>query len=70
MPENSQPQILATTPEHGVKALTFTGRWTMDTMPKHDVATLVPTYHRLIPRIKVLVYNGDIDPCVPYNGNE
>ena len=35
-----------------------------------NVATLVPTYHRLIPRIKVLVYNGDIDPCVPYNGNE
>ncbi|NCF89927.1 MAG: hypothetical protein GWQ05_03060 [Verrucomicrobiaceae bacterium] len=42
MPENSQPQILATTPEHGVTALAFTGRWTMDTMPEHDVATLVP----------------------------
>jgi serine carboxypeptidase-like clade 1 len=35
-----------------------------------DVASLVPTYRRLIPRIKVLIYNGDIDPCVPYNGNE
>ena len=34
------------------------------------MATLVPTYLRLIPKLKVLVYNGDIDPCVPYNGNE
>jgi hypothetical protein len=28
------------------------------------VATLVPTYLRLIPKYKVLVYNGDIDPYV------
>ena len=35
-----------------------------------DVASLVPTYRRLIPAYKVLIYNGDIDPCVPYNGNE
>eukprot|EP01051_Picozoa_sp_SAG22_P019746 SAG22_NODE_3743_length_1547_cov_1.931630_1_plen_356_part_10 len=35
-----------------------------------DVATLVPTYLRLIPKIKTLVYNGDVDPCVSYNGNE
>ena len=35
-----------------------------------DVASLVPTYLRLIPEYRVLIYNGDVDPCVPYNGNE
>ena len=35
-----------------------------------DVTSLVPTYRRLIPAYRVLIYNGDIDPCVPYNGNE
>ena len=27
-----------------------------------DVASLVPTYLRLIPEYKVLIYNGDVDP--------
>ena len=35
-----------------------------------NVPSLVGTYLRLIPKYKVLIYNGDLDPCVPYNGNE
>jgi hypothetical protein len=27
-------------------------------------------YLRIIPKTRVLVFNGDLDPCVPYNGNE
>ena len=34
------------------------------------VPSLVDTYLRIIPKTKVLVFNGDLDPCVPYNGNE
>jgi len=33
--------------------------------------SLLPDYRDfLIPRIRVLIYNGDADACVPYNGNE
>ena len=35
-----------------------------------NVGSLFGLYKRIIPRVKVLVYNGDLDPCVPYNGNE
>jgi len=33
--------------------------------------SLLPYYKdQIIPFIRVLIYNGDVDACVPYNGNE
>jgi len=33
--------------------------------------SLLPYYkYDIIPFIRVLIYNGDVDACVPYNGNE
>jgi len=33
--------------------------------------SLLPNYkYQIIPFIRVLIYNGDVDACVPYNGNE
>lgn len=35
------------------------------------MGSLLPYYKNdLIPYIRVLIYNGDVDSCVPYNGNE
>ena len=36
-----------------------------------DSGSLLPHYkNTLIPEIRVLIFNGDVDACVPYNGNE
>jgi len=36
-----------------------------------DFGSLLPHYKKtLIPAIKVLIFNGDVDCCVPYKGNE
>ena len=36
-----------------------------------DSGSLLPHYKEtLIPEIKVLIFNGDVDACVPYKGNE
>jgi len=36
-----------------------------------DWGSLLPNYKNdLIPYIRVLIFNGDADACVPYNGNE
>jgi len=35
------------------------------------MGSLLPYYKNdLIPNIRVVIYNGDVDSCVPYNGNE
>lgn len=36
-----------------------------------DQGSLLPVYKsELIPQIRVLIFNGDVDACVPYPGNE
>jgi len=36
-----------------------------------DSGSLLPHYKAtLVPEIRVLIFNGDVDACVPYNGNE
>ena len=36
-----------------------------------DFGSLLPYYKStLIPKIRVLIFNGDVDCCVPYKGNE
>jgi len=36
-----------------------------------DSGSLLPHYKAtLVPQIRVLIFNGDVDACVPYNGNE
>jgi serine carboxypeptidase-like clade 1 len=35
-----------------------------------NIATLMPLYPKLIKQYRVLIFNGDVDACVPYNGNE
>eukprot|EP00030_Apusomonadida_sp_AF-17_P004382 a509486_194.p2 GENE.a509486_194~~a509486_194.p2 ORF type:complete len:472 (-),score=233.33 a509486_194:21-1409(-) len=33
-------------------------------------ASVLPLYEVLIPNIRVMIYNGNVDACVPANGNE
>ena len=35
-----------------------------------NTASLLPIYPTLISTYRTLIYNGDVDGCVPYNGNE
>jgi len=43
------------------KKLQYTSNW----------GSLLPNYKNdIIPQIRVLIFNGDVDACVPYNGNE
>jgi len=35
-----------------------------------NIATLMPIYPTLIKNYRTLIFNGDVDACVPYNGNE
>ena len=36
-----------------------------------DFGSLLPPYkNELIGKIRVLIFNGDVDCCVPYKGNE
>lgn len=50
------------------------GKWVLCTnklLYSRNQPSLLPDYRDfIIPRIRVLVYNGDGDACVPYNGNE
>ena len=32
--------------------------------------SLLPIYPTLIKTYRTLIYNGDVDGCVPFNGNE
>jgi len=43
------------------RKLAYTSNW----------GSLLPNYKNdIIPQIRVLIFNGDVDACVPYNGNE
>lgn len=50
------------------------GNWTICTNKityGFTEGSLLPFYKNdLIPNIRVVIYNGDVDSCVPYNGNE
>merc|ERR1711934_94568 len=38
--------------------------------PWQDQGSLLPAYKDILaPQIRVLIFNGDVDACVPYNGN-
>jgi len=56
---------------HVVNA-SVTGKWVVcagiDYTP--DIPSLLPIYPTLIKNYRTLIYNGDVDACVPYNGNE
>jgi len=36
----------------------------------NNLVSLLPTYPALINKYRVLIYSGDADACVPYNGSE
>jgi serine carboxypeptidase-like clade 1 len=36
----------------------------------HTAPTLLHMYPRLIEKIRILLFSGDVDECVPYNGAE
>eukprot|EP00300_Choanocystis_sp_HF-7_P024605 c26105_g1_i1.p1 GENE.c26105_g1_i1~~c26105_g1_i1.p1 ORF type:complete len:472 (+),score=104.62 c26105_g1_i1:28-1416(+) len=46
--------------------------WTICTALDYTTtfASVLPLYDVLIPNIRVLIYNGNVDACVPFNGNE
>jgi serine carboxypeptidase-like clade 1 len=48
------------------------GRWSPSTGLNytHTSPTLLHMYPRLIQRLKILLFSGDVDECVPYNGAE
>jgi len=50
------------------------GQWELCTSKliyTENWGSLLPNYKdQIIPFIRVLIYNGDVDACVPYNGNE
>jgi hypothetical protein len=58
----------------------FTPKWSAARTDRHicggiqyqsNSGSLLPFYKEtLIPEIKVLIFNGDVDACVPFNGNE
>ena len=48
------------------------GQWTICSSINYQstVASLMPLYPTLISNYRVLIYNGNIDACVPYVGDE
>jgi len=57
-----------------VKSVAEIGNWELCTNNlkyTENWGSLLPYYRDdIIPFIRVLIFNGDVDACVPYNGNE
>lgn len=56
-----------------VESASVTGTWTICTQNifyTPTIDSLLGLYPTLISKYRVLIYNGDVDACVPYNDNE
>jgi len=57
-----------------VKSVADIGPWELCTnklIYSENWGSLLPNYrYQLVPFIRVMIFNGDADACVPYNGNE